>query len=66
MKMNSPRDLAEIAEVFGFVPAEMLAQSPSFTLGQALFAGGFIESPTLTQMGARFTVVGGSDVAVPM
>ncbi len=66
MRMNAPRDLAELADVFGFVPEHMLAESPEFRQGQALFAGGFINTPTFTQMGARITEEGGADVQVPM
>lgn len=66
MRMNAPRDLAEIAEVFGFAPEAMLEGAQGFTQGQALFAGGFIAAPTLTQMGARITEEGGSDVPVPL
>ncbi len=66
MRMNAPRDLAELADVFGFVPEELLASSSEFKQGQALFAGGFIEAPTITQMGARITEEGGSDVEVPL
>ena len=62
MRMNAPRDLAELADVFGFVPEHMLAESPEFRQGQALFAGGFINAPTFTQMGARITEEGGADV----
>ena len=66
MRMNSPRDLAELADVFGFAPEELLRQSASFRQGQALFAGGFVTEPTLVQMGARVTEEGGSDVRVPI
>ncbi|WP_235939714.1 ATP-binding protein [Occultella kanbiaonis] len=66
MRMNAPRDLAELADVFGFVPEELLARAASFTQGQALFAGGFIGEPTLVQMGERLTEEGGSDVKVPL
>lgn len=66
MRMNSPRDIADLADVFGFAPEELLAQSPGFRQGQALFAGGFIDSPTIAQMGTRITVEGGGDVAVPL
>jgi DNA helicase HerA-like ATPase len=66
MRMSSPRDLAELADVFGFAPSSLLDRSPSFAQGQALFAGGFVESPTLVQMGGRLTHEGGSDVSVPL
>lgn len=66
LKMSSPRDLHELGELLGYVPAEMLAQTAKFTQGQALFAGGFIDEPTFVQMGSRLTEEGGSDVSVPL
>jgi len=66
MRMSSPRDLAELAEVFGYAPESLLARSPTFAQGQALFAGGFVDQPSLVQMGARLTHEGGSDVRVPL
>ncbi|NYF09596.1 hypothetical protein HDC94_000752 [Leifsonia sp. AK011] len=66
MKMSSPLDLQELAAVFGFAPDALLARSPLFAQGQALFAGGFIAQPELVQMGARLTHEGGSDVRVPL
>ncbi|WP_431246959.1 ATP-binding protein [Leifsonia xyli] len=64
MRMNSPRDLAELADVFGFVPPHLLEQSPSFRKGEALFAGAFTDEPQLVRMGRRLTVEGGGDLAV--
>lgn len=66
MRINSPRDLAELAEVFGFVPEELLQRSQHFSQGQGLFAGGFIGAPTFAQMRGRITEEGGSDVKVPL
>ncbi|KAM9861687.1 ATP-binding protein [Leucobacter sp. BZR 635] len=66
MRMNSPRDLVELGEVFGFVPEQLLQRSPDFKQGQALVAGGFVGQPTVTQMRARLTAEGGSDVRVPL
>jgi len=66
LRVNAPRDLAEIGDVFGFVPAELLHRAQQFRQGQALFAGGFVAQPTLTQMGERLTEEGGGDVAVPL
>ena len=66
MKMSSPHDLAELADYFGYAPAELLARSPYFTQGQALFAGGFVSDASVVQIGPRLTQEGGSDVAVPM
>ncbi len=66
MRMNAPRDLAELAEVFGFVPGEDIRQSAQFQQGQALFAGGFITQPSFVQMGERITEEAGGDVKVPL
>lgn len=66
MKMSSPHDLAELADYFGYAPADLLARSPYFTQGQALFAGGFVPEASVVQIAGRLTQEGGSDVAVPM
>lgn len=66
MRVNSPRDLQELGEVFGFVPEELLQQAKNFAQGQGLFAGGFVAQPTVNQMRNRITEEGGSDVKVPM
>lgn len=66
MKMSSPHDLAEVADYFGYAPPDLLARSPYFTQGQALFAGGFVNEASVVQIGSRLTQEGGSDVAVPM
>ncbi|GAA0421693.1 ATP-binding protein [Leifsonia naganoensis] len=64
MRMNAPRDLAEIADVFGFVPSYLLEQSPTFRKGEALFAGGFSDEPQLVRVGRRLTLEGGGDLNV--
>lgn len=66
MRVNAPRDLAEIADVFGFVPQDMIYRAAGFAQGQALFAGGFISVPTFVQMGERLTEEAGGDVKVPL
>lgn len=66
MRVNAPRDLAELADVFGFAPPEDIHRSAQFTQGQALFAGGFIKEPAFVQMGARITEEAGGDVKVPL
>lgn len=66
MRMNSPNDLAELGDLFGFVPRQLLAQSSRFRQGEALLAGGFVPTPTITKVAARMTVEGGIDVKVPM
>ncbi|PRB65606.1 ATP-binding protein [Microbacterium sp. MYb45] len=66
MRVNAPRDLAELADVFGFASEEAIRRSAQFVQGQALFAGGFIAEPTFVQMGARLTEEAGGDVKVPL
>lgn len=66
MKMSSIHDLADLGDVFGYAPQQMVQRSPAFTQGQVLFAGGFTPSPQLVQVSARLTHEGGADVAVPL
>ena len=66
MRMSSPLDLEGLATYFGFAPPALLARSPGFRQGEALFAGGFVTAPTLLQVGERITPEGGSDVGVPL
>ncbi|WP_175584359.1 ATP-binding protein [Nocardia cyriacigeorgica] len=66
MKMTSPVDLAELGTYFGYAPAALLARSPWFRQGEALFAGGFVPAPALVKVNARITREGGSDVGVPL
>lgn len=66
MKMSSPVDLAELGTSFGYAPAALLARSPWFRQGEALFAGGFVPTPSLVKMHARLTPEGGTDVRVPL
>lgn len=66
MKMSSPIDLAELGTYFGYAPADLIARSPWFRQGEALFAGGFVPAPTLVKVNARLTPEGGSDVGVPL
>lgn len=66
MKMTSPVDLAELGTSFGYAPAALLARSPWFRQGEALFAGGFVPTPSLVKLHARLTPEGGTDVRVPL
>ena len=66
MRMNSPGDVAELADVFGFAPPAMIAAAPQFVQGEALVAGGFVPRPAFVRMGERLTHQGGTDVAVPV
>lgn len=62
MRMNSQADLAELQQVFSFVPPAILMESVAFRQGEALIAGTLVHSPMLTQMGRRITKEGGADV----
>jgi DNA helicase HerA-like ATPase len=66
MRMNSPNDLAELGDLFGFVPRGMLAQASRFRQGEALVAGGFVPAPSIIKFRDRITHEGGIDVPVPM
>lgn len=66
MRVNAPRDLDELTQVFGFAPDELVRRSSSFRQGQALFAGAFVGEAVLGQMGDRLTEEAGGDVAVPL
>lgn len=66
MRMNSPNDLAELGDLFGFVPRDMLAQASRFRQGEALVAGGFVPAPSIVKFRDRVTPEGGVDVPVPM
>ncbi len=66
MRMNSPNDLAELADLFGFVPPGMLDQASRFRQGEALVAGGFVPAPSIIKFRDRITHEGGIDVPVPM
>lgn len=66
MRMSSPGDLEELGRVFGYAPQELLAESPQFPQGRALFAGGFVEQAMGVKVGARLTQEGGADVPVPL
>lgn len=66
MRMNSPADLADLADVFGFVPRQLLDRAERFTQGEALIAGGFVPLPTVVKVRGRLTPEGGVDVPVPL
>ncbi|WP_280235084.1 ATP-binding protein [Nocardia cyriacigeorgica] len=66
MKMTSPVDLTELGTYFGYAPSALLARSPWFRQGEALFAGGFVPAPTLVKVNTRITPEGGIDVPVPL
>jgi len=66
MRVNAPRDIAELADVFGFVGEDDIRRAQGFAQGQALFAGGVIAQPTFVQMGERVTEEAGGDVVVPL
>jgi DNA helicase HerA-like ATPase len=65
MRMNSPGDLAELEQLFGFVPPEMLHLAPMFRKGESLMCGAFAPAPSFVQMRRRRTREGGGDLRVP-
>ena len=65
MRMNSPGDLHELEQLFGFVPPEMLGVAPMFRQGECLMAGAFAPVPAFVQVRQRRTQQGGSDLRVP-
>ncbi|WP_196804174.1 ATP-binding protein [Marmoricola sp. URHB0036] len=65
MRMNSPGDLAELEQLFGFVPPEMLRLAPMFRKGESLMSGAFAPAPTFVQVRTRRTQEGGGDLRVP-
>ncbi len=62
MRMNSSADLAHLADLFSFVPRDLLDEASHFRLGEALVAGNVVQTPTFVRFGARLTEEGGSDV----
>ena len=67
MKMTSPVDLEELGALLRLRPRRRCSpRSPWFRQGEALFAGGFVPTPSLVKMNSRLTPEGGSDVGVPL
>lgn len=66
MRVNSPRDLADLAEVLEFAGHEQIQRSSSVTQGQALFAGGFVAEASFVQRGKRVGKKSSGDVTVSL
>lgn len=62
MRMNSRADLAELSEIFSFVPEGLMAGATTFAMGQALVAGKLLRRPAYVRMGERVTQEGGADI----
>lgn len=62
MRMNSSADLAHLADVFSFVPNDLLQEASHFRLGEALVSGNVVPTPTFVRFGSRLSEEGGSDV----
>jgi uncharacterized protein len=62
MRMNSTADLLYLADIFSFVPADLLAEASHFRQGESLIAGPVIPSPTFIQFGRRISREGGGNV----
>lgn len=62
MRMNSEADLADLAALFSFVPAGLIAGATTFRMGQALVAGRILPLAGYVQMGERVSEEGGADI----
>jgi DNA helicase HerA-like ATPase len=62
MRVNSTSDLAEIAEVFSHVPASLVAEAKSHSMGEMLAAGPISPTPVRLQVAERWTKEGGADI----
>jgi DNA helicase HerA-like ATPase len=62
LRMNSSRDVAELAGSFSHLPEGLLQRAPSFEQGMALVGGPLVPHPTLLRIDGRITPEGGSDV----
>jgi uncharacterized protein len=62
LRMNSDRDVADVAGTFSHVPAGLLHRAPSFEQGMAIVGGPLVPHPTLLRIDGRVTVEGGADV----
>jgi hypothetical protein len=62
MRMSSAADLAHVGDVLSYAPADLVAKSTTFRLGEALVAGKLASHPALIRFGRRVAEEGGSDV----
>lgn len=62
MRMNSPGDLARIADLFAFVPPSLTGVAAVLSPGHALAAGRIMSHPMFVGFGRRLTREGGADV----
>src|SRR6185312_14458447 len=62
MRMSSAADLAHVGDVLSYAPADLVAKSTAFRLGEALVAGKLASHPALIRFGRRVAEEGGSDV----
>jgi DNA helicase HerA-like ATPase len=62
MRMSSAADLAHVGDVLSYAPADLVAKSTTFRLGEALVAGKLSSHPALIRFGRRVAEEGGADV----
>lgn len=62
MRMNSEADLADICQVFSFVPPGLVRGATGFGQGEALIGGRLFPEPGYVRIGARLSREGGADV----
>jgi DNA helicase HerA-like ATPase len=62
MRMNSAADIAQLAEVFSYVPQGLITRSMVLRQGESLAAGKIMPHPIFLRFGARVAEEGGADV----
>lgn len=62
MRMNSQADLAELSEIFSFVPPGLMRGATTFAMGEALIAGKLLPRAAYVRMGERVSEEGGADI----
>jgi hypothetical protein len=64
MKTNSVLDVERLGDAFSHVPRGLIAQAPTFRLGEGLVAGRISPVPQMFRSGIRQSPEGGADVPV--
>ncbi len=62
MRMNGATDVHDLEHTFSHVAPELIRQSLTFRLGEALIAGPLSPVPMIARIGTRVTPEGGGDV----
>jgi DNA helicase HerA-like ATPase len=62
LRLNGAADVERLAQAFSFVPPPLIAEAPSFSKGEAMFAGPIVPRPTRGAFEGRLSPEGGGDV----